>query len=95
MMLGQELKKIRLAQGFVLREVAEELSVDIGYISRIESGEKQISKKQLQRLALLYKADESKLNMLWLTDKILNVVENEKEAAESIKMAQKEIRARI
>lgn len=93
-MLGETLKQLRVDHGFLLKDVAGILGVDIAYISRIEKGEKQISKKQLARLARYYGVEVNTLNRLWLADRIINLVEGEKQAKESLEIANKYYRAR-
>jgi transcriptional regulator with XRE-family HTH domain len=93
-MLGETLKQLRVDHGFLLKDVAGILGVDIAYISRIEKGEKQISKKQLARLARHYGVEVNTLNRLWLADRIINLVEGEKQAKESLEIANKYYRAR-
>jgi len=93
-MLGESLKQLRIARGYLLKDVAALLQVDIGYVSRIETGGKPISKKQLAKLAEIYAANEEELHSLWLADKILNVVKDDRQAERSIALAQKMIKVK-
>jgi transcriptional regulator with XRE-family HTH domain len=79
-MLGQRLKELREAQGFVQRQVAAKLDVDTAYVSKIESNEKPVSRNHLKKLAQLFGIPEEELLTLWLADKVYEVVKGEGEA---------------
>ena len=76
-MLGQKLKELREQNRFVQREVAAKLEVDTAYVSKMENGTKQVSRSWLPILAKMFQYDEKDLNVLWLTDKVLNTLEGE------------------
>jgi DNA phosphorothioation-dependent restriction protein DptG len=76
-MLGQKLKQLREEHQFVQREVAAKLEVDTAYVSKMENGTKQVSRSWLPILAEMFQHDEKELNVLWLTDKVLNTLEGE------------------
>ncbi len=77
-MLGVKLKELRETNGMVQRQIAALLEVDTAFISKVEKEEKQISKNHISRLAKLFKVSESELNSLWVVDKILALIEDEK-----------------
>ena len=85
-MLGEKIKSLREAQGLVLRQVAAHLDVDIAYISKMEHGNKPISRVHIQKLAALYDVPESELTTLWLSDKIVNLVKGEPNSMDSLKL---------
>ena len=49
--IGNQLKKVRLERGLSQREVAEALGVEQNYISRYESGQRQMDIQTLEALA--------------------------------------------
>jgi transcriptional regulator with XRE-family HTH domain len=77
-MFGQKVKELREAKGLVQRQVAAELEVDTAYISKIENEEKTISRSQIPKLSKLFKVSENDLETIWLSDKIMNVLNDEK-----------------
>lgn len=79
-MLGQRLKELREAQGFVQRQVAAKLDVDTAYVSKIESNEKPVSRNHLKKLSQLFGIPEEELLTLWLADKVYEVVKGEGES---------------
>ena len=48
---GQWLKNQRMQRGFIQQDLAEQLSVSAAHLSRVESGEKQLSAEGIARLA--------------------------------------------
>lgn len=77
-MLGVKLKELRESNGLVQRQIAALLEVDTAYISKVEKEEKQISKNHISRLSKLFKVSEGELNSIWVADKILALIEDEK-----------------
>ena len=79
-MLGQKLRELREAKGLVQREVAAMLEVDTAYVSKLESSEKPVSRNHLKKLSKLLAVSEKELQNLWLADRVLNVLKDEKKA---------------
>ncbi|HVI49248.1 MAG TPA: helix-turn-helix transcriptional regulator [Chitinophaga sp.] len=90
-MLGEKLRELREAKGLVQRQVAAELQVDTAYISKMENSEKPISRLHLKKLSKIYTVNEADLLSLWLADKILQVIEDEKYANEALMIVQNRI----
>jgi len=86
-MLGEKLKELREAKGLVQRQVAADLQVDTAYISKMEHNEKPVSRIHLKKLSKLYSVAENDLLPIWLADKVLQLVENEKFSIEALEMA--------
>jgi HTH-type transcriptional regulator, competence development regulator len=85
-MLGVKLKELRELNGFVQRQIAALLEIDTAYISKMESGDKQISRDHLKKLATVYKVSEKELITLWVADKIIKIIEKEKVGKEAIQV---------
>ena len=49
--LGQNIKKIRTQKGMSQGDICRALDMDRGYMSAIENGKKNVTIKQLERLA--------------------------------------------
>jgi transcriptional regulator with XRE-family HTH domain len=90
-MLGGKLKELRELNGFVQRQVAAQLEIDTAYVSKMENGEKQLSRIHLKKLSVLYKTNEKELLTLWMADKIIRLVDKEKIGKDAIVLALKEI----
>lgn len=91
-MLGEKLKELREAKGLVQRQVAADLQVDTAYISKMEHNEKPVSRIHLKKLSKLYSVAENDLLPIWLADKVLQLVENEKFSVEALEMALKKVK---
>lgn len=76
-MLGQRLRELRESKGFVQREVAAKLEIDTAYVSKMEKGDKQISRNWLPVLSNMYGVSEKELLTLWLADRIEKIIDNE------------------
>ncbi len=76
-MFGQKVKELRERKGLVQRQVAAELEVDTAYISKVENEEKAISRNQIPKLSKLFKVSENDLETIWLSDKIMNLLNDE------------------
>jgi len=85
-MLGIKLKELRELNGFVQRHIAALLEIDTAYISKIESGDKQISRDHLKKLATVYKVPEKELITLWVADKIIKIIDKEKVGKEALEL---------
>ena len=93
-MLGERLKELREAKGFVQRQVAALLEVDTAYVSKMERNEKPVSRSHIKKLSKLFEVEEKDLMPLWLADKVLQVVDDEQCAPDALTLALKEIKSR-
>lgn len=93
-MLGEKLKDLREAKGLVQRQVAADLQVDTAYISKMEHNEKPVSRNHLKKLSKLFGVPESELLPIWLADKVLQLVENEKYSALALEMALNKVKSK-
>ncbi|REJ81700.1 MAG: XRE family transcriptional regulator [Bacteroidetes bacterium] len=90
--LGQKLRRLREDQGLLLRKVAAILDIDVAVLSKMERGERRLSKDAVLKLSKLYKADADELLTLYLTEKILGEIENEELAIKALHLAEKQIK---
>jgi transcriptional regulator with XRE-family HTH domain len=90
-MLGARLKELREINGLVQRQIAAALEVDTAFISKVEKEEKLISKKHISPLAKLFKISEDEILSIWLADKILKTIYNEKCKVEALQIVLKNI----
>lgn len=85
--LGQKIRESREKQSLLLRQVAAYLEVDTALISKVERGERNLNREQVLKLSKLLKTSEEELISLWLCDKIIGVVGDDKYAMLGIKRA--------
>lgn len=75
-MLGENLKKYRLARSLSIKEVAAAVAIDPSLLSRIEHEERRPTEDQVRELANLYELDAQALLKDWISDKVYEVLYN-------------------
>ena len=91
--LGDKLRTLRESQGLLLRQAAAFVEVDTAFLSKVERGEKKASKEQVIKLSEFLKAQENDLLILWLADRINDVVEKDTNATQALKLVLKNLKA--
>ncbi|HLS11814.1 MAG TPA: helix-turn-helix transcriptional regulator [Flavobacteriaceae bacterium] len=89
---GSKLRELRQEKGFSLQEVSSVIDVDIAILSKMERGERKLSREVLEKLAELYKYDLKELLVLFLSDRILYEIKDEEVGEEALKVAEEKIR---
>ena len=85
--LGEEIRAIRVSKSLLLRQVAAYLEIDTALISKIERGERRLTRDQVIKLAKYYNVTDEKLLTLWLSDKLLDTIENDPFAMQGLNKA--------
>jgi transcriptional regulator with XRE-family HTH domain len=93
-MLRDKLQKINESENYLQRQVSVELQVDTAYISKMEQNEKPVSRNHLKKLSKLYNVSENDLLPIWLADKLLQLVENEKFSVQALEMALNKVKVK-
>lgn len=68
--IGSYLQTLRKERKMSLREVAEQIGIDVSMLSKIEHGERQLQSHLLKGIAKIYKVDYRKLQMNYLSSRI-------------------------
>lgn len=89
--IGDKLRKLREEKELPLRKVAALLDIDIAILSKMERGERRLTKEIVQKLAKIYGHDANELQVLFLSDKILYEVQDEEFGMEALKMAEEKM----
>ncbi len=79
MLFGKMIKKLREEQGLLQRQLAAQLDIDTPMYSKLERGERLPKREQISVIANLLHSDEKLLRTLWLADKVLKTVQDEKD----------------
>ena len=96
MIFGQKIKELREEKGFVQRQLATVIEVDTPMYSKIERGKRKAKREHVKLIAKKLNVNEKELFTIWLADKVLDVVNNEKEIRnEAIKYVQNEIKKTV
>lgn len=68
--------------GLAQKEVAEALSVDVPMYSRYERGQRPLKEEHISIIASKLMIDSTELRKMWIADKVLSVVNDEKDATD-------------
>ncbi|OYQ43858.1 helix-turn-helix domain-containing protein [Flavobacterium aurantiibacter] len=91
---GQTIRNYREARGLLLRQLAAALEVDTAFISKMERDEKQATRTHVERLASVLKVANDELLTIWLSDKLLNTLEQEPSAYNALKLTEKRLKSK-
>lgn len=90
--LGEKIRKLREENDLPLRTVAAYLDIDQAILSKVERGHRKVSREQVVKLAEYFKIKEDDLLLVWLSDKLVYEVEDEKLALKAIHVAEEKIK---
>lgn len=95
MKLGNRIKELRESKGLLQRQLSAQLEIDTPMFSKIERGERRAKREQVLKIAEILKVKADDLLALWLTDQILEVLKDEEQALQALKMADRDIKSNI
>ena len=90
--IGETLRRLRLEKKLPLRKVAAALDIDVAILSKIERGQRKLTKSMVQKLAKIYDYNEDELMMLYLQQQIMYVIGEEDMGLNAIQAAEAEVR---
>lgn len=88
MNFGEHIKQLREQNQLLQRQVASILEIDTAMLSKIERGERRAKREQISILANLFKTNEKELFTIWLADQVCNLIKEEDNASEILKIAE-------
>tara|TARA_R110002049_G_scaffold116643_1_gene269363 strand:+ start:11088 stop:11399 length:312 start_codon:yes stop_codon:yes gene_type:complete len=86
--VGEKLRCIREEKELPLRKAAALLDIDVAILSKMERGERKITKEVVLKLAEMYDYNADELLVSFLSDKILNEIQDEELGIEALKVAE-------
>jgi predicted nucleotidyltransferase/urease gamma subunit len=89
-----QIKRLRKEKGVPLRVVAAVLEIDQAILSKIENGKRIATRENIAKLAAYYNINEKDLTVSWLSDKLINEIDNEDLAIEAFRVAEEKIATR-
>ena len=92
MTLGQKIKELRESSGMFQRQLAAILEIGDGYLSKVESNQKAIKREHLKTISETFNFSFEELEALWIATKIYDIVKNEKEGLNALKVAEEQIK---
>ena len=90
--LGEKLRQIRELYELPLRRVSALLDIDIAILSKMERGERKLSKEVVLKLAEIYKCNPEELMVLFLSEKIMYEIQDEDLGEKALKVAEKKVK---
>jgi predicted nucleotidyltransferase/plasmid maintenance system antidote protein VapI len=93
--IGNKLRKLREEKKMPLRKVAAIIDVDVAILSKMERGERRLTKDIVKQLAKLYKHNEEELMILFLSDKVLNEIGDEALALKALQVAEEQLEYKV
>jgi len=89
--IGNLIRSLRIKEGHPLRKVAAFLDIDQAILSKIERGQRKLTKEQVIKLADFFNYNEKEMLITFLSDRIINEIGNEAYAKEALKVAEEKI----
>ena len=89
--LGDKIRQARESQGLLLRQAAAYLEVDTALVSKIERGERRPQKDQVIKMADFLKLNHEDLIVLWMADKISEIITDNKIGIKALEIVKKQI----
>lgn len=86
--IGEKLRRIREEKELPLRKVAALLDIDVAILSKMERGERKITKEVVLKLADIHDYNADELLVSFLSDKILYEIQDEDLGIEALKVAE-------
>lgn len=89
--LGDIIRQLREDKQLPLRTVAAFLDIDQAILSKMERGQRKPSREQVVKLAGYFKVKTNDLLITWLSDKLVNEVEDEEVALKALQLAEERV----
>lgn len=86
--IGEKLRHIREEKELPLRKVAALLDIDVAILSKMERGERKITKEIILKLADIYQCNSDELLVSFLSDRILYEIQDEDLGIKALKVAE-------
>lgn len=90
--IGEKLRQLREQNELPLRKVAAMLDIDVAILSKMERGERKLTKEVVLKLANIYKYSADDLLVSFLSDKIMYEIQDEDLGEKALKVAEKRVK---
>lgn len=92
MTLGQKIRELREKSGMLQRELASQLEIGDGFLSKVENNQKPLKREHLIKISKIFESSFPELETLWFASKICHLIKDEDKALEILKVAEQEIK---
>ena len=89
--IGIHIQKLRLEKNFTLQHVASFLDIKVDVLRKIEDGEFNLDRSQVDKLSSYFKVSNNELLVSWLSDQLFYVVEHEETGMEALQVAEEKV----
>jgi len=89
--IGELIRSLRKKEGYPLRKVAAFLDIDQAVLSKIERGQRKLTKAQVIKLADFFNYSEKEMLIAFFSDQIIYEIGDEEYAKDALKVAEKKI----
>lgn len=90
--IGEKLRELRESKELPLRRVSALLDIDVAILSKMERGERKLSKDIVLKLANIYEHNADELLVLFLSDKIMYEIQDEDLGEKALKVAEQRVK---
>jgi len=90
--VGLQLRELREKSGLSLRKAAVLADIDIAILSKMERGERKLTKELIIRLSEIYNCKPDHLIINFLSEKVVYELKDEEFGLKALKMAEQKIR---
>ncbi|PLB85509.1 transcriptional regulator [Dysgonamonadaceae bacterium] len=90
--IGGKLRQLREQNNLPLRKVAALIDIDVAILSKMERGERKLTKEIVLKLADTYKYNADELLVLFLSDRIMYEIQDEALGEKALKVAEKKVK---
>ena len=90
--LGEKLRQLREQNGLPLRKVAALIDIDVAILSKMERGERKLTKEVVLKLANLYKYNYEELLVLFIAEKIMYDIQDEELGEKALIVAERRVK---
>jgi transcriptional regulator with XRE-family HTH domain len=89
---GEFIRCLREKAGLPLRKIAAQLDIDPSLLGKIERNQRQPTKEQIRKLAIIFNKNESLLLSEFLSDQIAYKIMDEESSERILKAAEKKVK---
>ncbi|KMQ70116.1 helix-turn-helix domain-containing protein [Chryseobacterium koreense] len=90
--IGEKLRQLRESKELPLRKVSALLDIDVAILSKMERGERKLTKDIVLKLADIYGHNQDELLVLFLSDKIMYEIQDEDLGVKALKVAEQRVK---
>lgn len=90
--IGEKLRELRESKELPLRKVSAILDIDVAILSKMERGERKLTKDIVLKLAEIYGHNADELLVLFLSDKIMYEIQDEDLGEKALKVAEQRVK---